>query len=368
MKSAGKHAQKESRLVEIYGSLLNSKQRHRTLSKGEKMEEIGDIKRVGWKLSFDRYSKEHQEAVLNLVETKNKKEIFYTKVFKVDQKALKAITEREMGPKTARKRQKGELIDLNSYRPIKMCSKLGETTIFLIPQEGRRLTATNKRADYVRIVKQGIKRCFEGPKLANNLRMLANAVEQSQPEEIRLHNIVNMGLAFSAMIRLFKQNSKQTLHDEIITQLKNIFQAKSCEELASIHDRFCHWGIRRILLAKKRHEKETGEKENKASYGQIAKTFDVVLKVAVYYAHLPGCRRARLISPWLNAAVDTQMMTFLRKNYPKAIKRWPKTVRAVKKDDYVQIQKIVRRFIEEKCAYRIWPVQFDDIYWKELNK
>ena len=179
------------------------------------------------------------------------------------------------------------------------------------------------------------------------------------PEEIRLHNIIDMGLTFSAMIRLFRKGSKKKLHKQILTEANRVFEAGLEESFIKIHSNFCDWGVKNILLAKK---------ATLASYGQIAKTFDVVLKVAVYYSHLPDCETSREITKWLNAAVDTNMMAMLKKEYPQDIQSWPTTVEQVDKTTYMTIQKIVRNFIREKHDNKILPVQFDDIYWKALNR
>lgn len=183
--------------------------------------------------------------------------------------------------------------------------------------------------------------------------------DQSELEEIRLHNIIDMGLTFSAMIRLFEKGSKKTLRRQILTKAKNVFEAKSEENFNIVHSSFCDWGVKNVLLAKK---------GTPTSYGQIAKTFDVVLKVTVYYCHLPNCEKSREISKYLNAAVDTKMMAMLGDYYPEDIRPWPTTVEQVDKTVYMKLQKIVRKFIKERHSNSILPVQFDDFYWKALNR
>lgn len=178
-----------------------------------------------------------------------------------------------------------------------------------------------------------------------------------KPEEFRLHNIIDVGLTASAMIRLFKKGEKEEIGKKILTETDKLFNAKSQEDFTNIHSKFCEWGIENISLAKNNIP---------ASYGQIAKTFDVVLKVAVYYSHLPNCKKAQEILEWLNAAVDTRMMKFLRKHYPH--EGIPTKIYEVDKEIYNNIQIIVRRFIEEKHDNRITkPVEFDDIYWRVLK-
>jgi hypothetical protein len=352
-------------LVEVYGSLLNSNERMKTLSEGGKMEEVGDLERVGWKLSFDRYSKELQEAVLNLVESKSPNDIYYTKVYRVDRKGFDSIMNREMGKKTAEKWRIKRKLPFNSYRPVKLSSEFGKTTIFLIPERERLPTPTINETDYVKTVREGIRESFKcsPDKREANLRMLTSAVEQSQLEEIALHNIVDMGLTFSAMMRLFDEGSKQTLRNEMIVHIKKVFQAKSEEEFDNIHNGFCEWGAENILQAKT----SKGEKPL-ASYGQIAKTFDVVLKVTIYYCQLPNIQKAQKIIEWLNAAVDTKMMAFLKRLYRDETKGWPKTVKKVDKSTYTGIQRVVEKFIKDHYNNKIRAVHFDDIYWKELNR
>lgn len=68
-------------------------------------------------------------------------------------------------------------------------------------------------------------------------------------------------------------------------------------------------------MAEKRRNDRIIKESKVASYGQLAKTLDVTLKVAIYYSHLPNCQKAIKISNWLNAAVDTQMMAMLSKEF-----------------------------------------------------
>ncbi|MDH5779054.1 MAG: hypothetical protein OEZ29_00480 [Candidatus Bathyarchaeota archaeon] len=190
----------------------------------------------------------------------------------------------------------------------------------------------------------------------------------SLARETRLYNIIDMGLTFSAMIRLFQKGSKERLHERILVEGRNVFEAKSEEQFMDIHSRFCDWGIEEILLAEKKRSGRVVKEATEASYGQIAKTFDVAMKVVIYYSHFPSCEKSRELSKWLNAAVDTKMMTMLKKHYPKDLQSWPATVQEVDKTAYKAIQRIVRKFIKDKHNNSIMPVQFDDIYWKALNR
>jgi len=186
--------------------------------------------------------------------------------------------------------------------------------------------------------------------------------------EVRLRNIIEVGLDVSGMLRLFEKGSKDNLRSAILREVWRLFESESKTQFHEFHASFCDWGTHNIRLAEKTKNGIVTKQSRPASYGQIAKTLDVVLKVAVYYSHLPDCRRSQLISRWLNAAVDNKMMAFLRRYYPQDIKLWPTTIERVDKSAYAAIQETVRKFINEKHGGSITPVQFDDIYWEALNR
>lgn len=190
----------------------------------------------------------------------------------------------------------------------------------------------------------------------------------SETQRIRFENIIDMGLQWSTMMRLFEEGSKKNLFKRIIKKnAEEVFNANSKDDFVKAHNEFCDWGSKNIFLAEKERKGRVIKRREPASYGQIAKTLDVTLKVAVYYCHLPDCDRAKKISDWLNAAVDTRMMAMLRKEYPIEIKPWPTTVEDVQKSEYQRIQETVRKFIRDKRQGTILPVQFDDIYQNMLN-
>lgn len=77
--------------------------------------------------------------------------------------------------------------------------------------------------------------------------------------------------------------------------------------------------------------------------------------------------KAKKLTKWLHAAVDTQMMDMLADEYPKEIQPWPTKIEEVDKAKYLAIQEIVRRFIKKKHKGKLSPVEFDDLYWYKLN-
>lgn len=192
----------------------------------------------------------------------------------------------------------------------------------------------------------------------------------SEVEKLRFENIVDMGLAFSAMMRVFEEGAKKELYNQIVNKIaEKIFNVSSREEFTRIHTEFCDWGTKNIRQAeRKRGEKIITREGTPASYGQIAKTLDVTLKVAVYYCHLPDCRKSEEICQWLNAAVDTAMMRDLKEDFPDQTKRWPISVKEVDKPTYFKIQQLVRESIKREHNDAITGPQWDDIHWVEANQ
>jgi hypothetical protein len=172
--------------VEAYGSLLNSKQREKPPLKKGMMIELGKQERIGWKLSFDKRSRNNEsefyrEAVLNFVRTCDQKDVYYTTVYQVDAVGYDAVMEREMGPTNAKRWKQHEKINGESYyRPTELDSDYGKTIIFIIPEEGRNRTPANKTDKYYNAVKAGIESYKDNRMKAKNLENLEKAVKESQ--------------------------------------------------------------------------------------------------------------------------------------------------------------------------------------------
>jgi hypothetical protein len=188
------------------------------------------------------------------------------------------------------------------------------------------------------------------------------------PNEIRFHNIIGMGLDFSSMIRVFEKGSEDRLWNKLVHgTAQKIFNTQSKDEFNLAHREFCDWGTKNIYLAERKKNGRIIKQRKLASYGQIAKTLDVTLKVAVYYSHLPDLQKYKRIMAWLNAGVDTRMMEMLSKQYPDLIRPWPSTVGEVDRASYLTIQEGVLKFINQEHGGKLLPVEFDDIYWYKLN-
>ena len=187
-------------------------------------------------------------------------------------------------------------------------------------------------------------------------------------DKIKLFNIVDMGLSFSAMIRLYEKESKRIIRANVLNILEEFHLTNSDCQFEEHHESFCDWGVRTIVLAERVRNGRVIKKRGPASYGQIAKTLDVVLKVVVHYCHWPNKKKSEELRQWLHAAIDNKMMHFLKGHHPKYFPRWPMSVESVDKSSYKKLQQLVKIFIREKHQNEILPVNFDDLYWHRLNR
>jgi len=66
-------------------------------------------------------------------------------------------------------------------------------------------------------------------------------IMSDKAEEARLNNIIDMGLTFSVMVRLYKKGTKGILRGRLTTVVKEVFEAKSEDEFRVIYSNFCWW-------------------------------------------------------------------------------------------------------------------------------
>lgn len=191
--------------------------------------------------------------------------------------------------------------------------------------------------------------------------------KSSDLEDIRLQNIIHAGLAFSGMIRLLKKDQKITLHGQLLEFLKRLNDIQDKNSFEQMHSEFCKWGTENVWLAGKKGNYP--KPERLISYGQIAKTLNVVLKVAIHYGQQPEKDGINKIRLWLHAAVDNKMMTMLKSKHKSELNPWPESIEKVCRNQYVLIQSIVQEFIKQQHGNNtLLAVDFDDIYWNLLNK
>jgi hypothetical protein len=84
---------------------------------------------------------------------------------------------------------------------------------------------------------------------------------------------------------------------------------------------------------------------------------------------LPDPKTAERITQWLNSAIDTKMMRYLKATpSAKAALVRATAVEQVDEGTYVVLQGLVSHDINRRFAGAILPVEWDDIIWRELNK
>ena len=182
-------------------------------------------------------------------------------------------------------------------------------------------------------------------------------------------NIIEMALDFTAMTRKFTEGSRP----RILTRLEDFFAGiDRVHDQASydrLHEDFCLWFTQNIQIA----EREVGKKVKRiipahiSSFGHAAKVLDIAAKVYVYYCVLPSLEVAKGLVPMLHGGLDNQIVGHLIEGFPESgIKS--ENLEDVDRVKYEQLQVLVRRQILEDFRSEIYPVQYDDILFRKLNR
>jgi len=196
-----------------------------------------------------------------------------------------------------------------------------------------------------------------------------NGIRQEKNDEIRVKNIIDMAMGFTAMTRVFKDSSSDIIKDELWTTASELRTVTSKHAFDKLHDSFCQWFMENVQTSGRIKDGTIIKCSVPASYGHGAKVLDVVLKVLVDYCGFPGQETAAKLKPWLNSAIDTKMMNYLKKlPYKEALNIPASTIEQVNKATYNRLQYLVRRDIEDTFKGSILPVDWDDILWRYLNK
>lgn len=181
-----------------------------------------------------------------------------------------------------------------------------------------------------------------------------------QSTDAKLVAILNMAFDFTSMARVFESGTKKRFLGQIQHLLLKLTNVNEPEEFNKLHDKFCKWGTDTI--------KKSGRSEqDNASYGQIAKTLNVVLKVAVYYCNLPDVIQAKNLTPLLHPAIDNPMMKHLKKNYRRDFPKKTQTIASVDRDKYRHLLKLAAKDIQDNFNEPIWLIQWEDILWVNTN-
>lgn len=180
----------------------------------------------------------------------------------------------------------------------------------------------------------------------------------NKAQNAKVKNIVGLSVVYPAMARVFERKSMQKIQLKMETHLEKLYLVITKRDYYKYHEKFCIWFIHTIKQAKT---------QKPASWGQAAKMLDVALKVCVYYCYLPSTRISERIVPWLNSAIDTSLLKDLKRRFSFS---GASTLADINRKEYEELQKIIKIDIEQfeqSFNEKIYPVQYDDIKWRELN-
>jgi hypothetical protein len=184
----------------------------------------------------------------------------------------------------------------------------------------------------------------------------------------KIRNVLDMAFTFAAMNRVFERGAKERIVQRLEMTLSRLTEVADQSGFDKVHRRFCEWFTKEINTAARRGRGKQVRPSRPSSYGHAAKVFDVASKVYVYYCHLPERKTAERLLPFVHSAVDTAMMSDLKKRYPKNELK-ARTIGDVAQTDYYVLQKLISKHNEEEFGHAsLHPVQYDDIVWERLNR
>jgi hypothetical protein len=183
----------------------------------------------------------------------------------------------------------------------------------------------------------------------------------------RKKNVIDMAITFTAMNRIFESGSKAAIAQQLEICFDQLVSVRDTNGYEVLHASFCNWFTTNVRTAEKLLKNKAIKPSRLTSYGQAAKVLDIAVKVYVYYCRLPSCENAGPLLPFLHGAVDTPILKNLRRQYPTA-KVSATTIESINRADYLTLQGLVLKHVEEEFDGSIWPVQYDDIMWQRLNR
>lgn len=190
---------------------------------------------------------------------------------------------------------------------------------------------------------------------------------RAEASDIKLKNVIDMAITFTAMNRVFEKGSKKRISEQLEKSLGSLTSVQNKDSFEKVHSEFCNWFTEQISTAEKELKNKKTKNSRRASYGHAAKVFDIAAKVYVYYCHLPSCDSATQLMPFLHGAVDTPILRNLKATYP-ASNITAETIEAVGETEYGALQKLVAQHVQDEFRKLILPVQYDDIMWHRLNR
>lgn len=192
--------------------------------------------------------------------------------------------------------------------------------------------------------------------------------QKADKDKIKLQNIIDIAVSFSAMGRVFEKGSAEKIKDRMNKTIGDFLNLTSKEEYCRKHDNFCRWFCENIKTAERKKNDKIIKSSQYASWGQAAKIIDIVLKVCIYYCNLPSIEYSSKVIAWLNGAIDTPLMKDLKERYKSNANLRTNTIESIDKATYKELQRLIRKDIKTSFNDKIFPVQYDDIKWRELNR
>ena len=109
-----------------------------------------------------------------------------------------------------------------------------------------------------------------------------NTENSSIAAEIKRKNVIDMGLTFTAMIRLFEKGSKPKIAVKLYEEFQRLEKITNIKEFQAFHWGFCEWFKHNIKTAQRERNNKIIKSSGYARYGHAAKLLDVSLKVYIY--------------------------------------------------------------------------------------
>jgi hypothetical protein len=190
---------------------------------------------------------------------------------------------------------------------------------------------------------------------------------QAVAHATKTKNIIEMALGFSVMTRVFSEGSKTTIFNGLEGFFTRVIRAAAKEDYESVHTDFCAWFTEHIRTAEKKLKNGRIKASIPGSFGQAAKVVDIAAKVYFYYCAQPDPAASQRLVPMLHGAVDTPIMRHLGRRFPDAGLR-ATSIEQIDQTEYERLQSLVARSITEDFESQIYPVQYDDIMWRRLNR
>jgi hypothetical protein len=196
---------------------------------------------------------------------------------------------------------------------------------------------------------------------------MSDGASPQAAETAKIKNIIEMAVGFSAMTWLFPGKSAPKIYDHLEVAFARLSSIREQKDYDLMHADFCDWFTRNVDRSQKRKQRESGAAVRKSSYGQAAKVLDIAAKVYVYYCALPSREAAQTLTPLLHSALDNKMVQHLIRGFPRAGVK-SKQLEDIDRPKYEQLQSLVGREIRENFNSEILPVQYDDIFFRRLNR